>query len=58
MCEYLRVSRSSYYRWLKGEASNNELKNNELLQDIRKILGKYPEMGYRRIRDKLARDYD
>lgn len=57
MCKYLGVSRSSYYRWLKGELSNNECENTELLQDIRKIHSKYPEMGYRRIRDKLARDY-
>lgn len=58
MCVFLHVSRTAYYRWLKHPHSQRELDNEKLAKIIRKIHDKHPDMGYRRIRDELDRNYD
>ena len=37
MCQLLDVSRSGYYKWLKGEKSQRETENDVLLVKIKKI---------------------
>ena len=54
-CEYLRLSRGAYYRWLNSPASNSEKRNREISDKILDIHDKHPDMGYRRIRDELDR---
>lgn len=51
--EYLNITRSAYYHWLKHPKSNNELQNETLSIEIQKIHKEHPDMGYRRIRDEL-----
>ena len=53
LCEYLHLSRSAYYRWLKDPVSFSERYNKEIAEKIKDIHEAYPEMGYRRIRDEL-----
>ena len=57
LCEYLHLSRGAYYRWLKAPVSHSERYNNEISEKIRDIHEKHSDMGYRRIRDKLAKKY-
>ena len=57
LCEYLRLSRGAYYRWLKDPVSFNERYNRELSEKIKDIHEKHPDMGYRRIRDELDKKY-
>ncbi|MEK2456463.1 IS3 family transposase [Tetragenococcus halophilus] len=58
MCQYLQVARSAYYRWLYSPMSPHEKENRALAQRIRAIHDKHEEMGYRRLRDELARTYE
>jgi putative transposase len=58
MCKYLKITRSAYYHWLKHPKSNNELKNERISDEIRKIHEQHPDMGYRRIRDELEVNHD
>ena len=57
LCEYMKVSRSGYYKWLKNkdilnkyEIDRLELKN--IIEDIHK---RKPSYGYRRINRILLR---
>lgn len=53
LCKYLKITRSAYYHWLNHPKSANELQNESLSTEIRKIHELHPDMGYRRIRDEL-----
>ena len=55
MCEYLGVTRSAYYHWLKHPKSDNELEH--IAEKIKEIFQLHPDMGYRRIRDELDVNY-
>ena len=57
MCEFLQVSRSAYYRWLKQPESVREQTNRQVAEVIRTIHDKHPDMGYRRIKDELKRNH-
>ena len=57
LCEYLHLSRSAYYRWLKEPVSFSEKYNKEISEKIKDIHEKHPDMGYRRIRDELDRKH-
>ena len=58
LCEYLHLSRSAYYRWLKDPVSFSERYNKEIAGKIRVIHEAHPDMGYRRIRDELEKHHD
>lgn len=58
MCRYLGITRSSYYRWLKHPKSDSEIRNEQIADMIREIHQSHPDMGYRRIRDELAVNYE
>lgn len=54
MAEVLQVSRSSYYGWLKSKPSNHELRDTELLQEIKRIFElNRSEYGSPRIHEEL-----
>lgn len=53
LCKCLSITRSAYYHWIKYPKSNNELQNEKLFIEIKKIHTEHPDMGYRRIRDEL-----
>ena len=57
LCEYLHLSRSAYYRWLKNPVSFSEEYNEEISEKIKGIHEKHPDMGYRRIRDELDKKH-
>ena len=57
LCEYLYLSRSAYYRWLKNPVSFSEEYNEEISEKIKGIHEKHPDMGYRRIRDELDKKH-
>ena len=57
LCEYLHISRSAYYRWLKNPISFSEKHNNEIFEKIKCIHNAHPDMGYRRIRDELVKKH-
>lgn len=58
MCRYLGISRSAYYHWLKHPKSESERKNEQIADLIKEIHRFHPDMGYRRIRDELAVNYE
>ena len=57
LCEYLHLSRSAYYRWLKDPVSFSERYNQEIAEKIKDIHEAHPDMGYRRIRDELDKKH-
>lgn len=57
-CQILRVSRSAYYKWLKGDVGQRTKENERIAGIIESIHEADPSKGYRRINDDLKRDYD
>lgn len=57
LCSIARIPRSAFYKWLKREIPDNERLNESLSEAIKIIHEQSPDMGYRRIRDKIVRDY-
>ena len=58
LCNYLKIPRSAYYRWLKQPKSHREIENERIAEEIQQIHKEHPDMGYRRIRDELDVNYD
>lgn len=56
MCEIGNISRATYYKWLCRKENANEKLNQQLAERLEKLHGKYPDMGYRRLNDKLRHD--
>lgn len=57
-CQVLKVARSGYYKWLKADKTSRVSNNEKIAELIKHIHEQHPDMGYRRIRDNLYRDYD
>lgn len=55
LCKLGQVPRAAYYKWLKRNIPINELRNKQISEMIEDIHEKYPDKGYRRIRDDLER---
>ena len=55
LCEYMNVSRSGYYKWLKHKDKLNkyEIDRIQLEKLIRDIHRRKPSYGYRRINSKI-----
>ena len=58
MCELLKINRAAYYKWKNHANSENDDLNELIAEKVLKIHGEHPDMGYRRIRDTLAHDYN
>ncbi|MCI5760146.1 MAG: IS3 family transposase [Eubacterium sp.] len=55
LCKLGHVCRAAYYKWLHRDIPDYESKNEQIADEIEKIHMKYPDKGYRRIRDDLER---
>lgn len=53
----LYVSRSAYYKWLRGDKSPRTIGNEALAKKVEEIYTEHPDKGYRRISDDLRHDY-
>ena len=58
MCEILKINRAAYYKWKNHTNSENDDLNELIAEKVLEIHGEHPDMGYRRIRDTLAHDYN
>ena len=58
LCKISNVSKSGYFKWLKHQKTNNDIRNEKIANIIEKIHSDYPDKGYRRIRDDLYRYYN
>jgi putative transposase len=58
LCRMGQVTRGAYYKWSRNPDSKNDTLNKRIADDVMKIHGEHPDMGYRRIRDTLEHDYD
>ena len=54
-CRILKVSRSAYYKWLRGDAGRRVRQNRFIAGKIEEIHNEDPSKGYRRINDDLRR---
>ena len=50
------MSRAAYYKWLKHKESDNDKLNRKLTERLEQIHKEHPDMGYRRLNDKLRHD--
>lgn len=55
LCEFMKISRSGYYKWLKNKDILNQFEKNrlylkKLIEDIHR---RKPSYGYRRINAKI-----
>lgn len=55
---FLKVTRSAYYKWLRGKQSARTEENQKIARIIEQIYAASPDKGYRRIRDELERYHD
>lgn len=55
LCEFGKVSRAAYYKWLHRKVPESEAENLRIADEIEKIHEESPDKGYRRIKDDLER---
>lgn len=58
LCQIGNVTRAAYYKWKIHANSENDELNELIAKKAAAIHDEHPDMGYRRIRDTLAHDYD
>lgn len=56
LCKMGRISRAAYYKWLNHKETNNEKLNQKIAERLEALHEKHPDMGYRRLNDKLLHD--
>lgn len=56
MCKLGGISRAAYYKWLNHKETANDKLNQELADKLEQLHDKHPDMGYRRLNDKLRHD--
>lgn len=56
MCKLGEISRASYYKWLNRKETSNDKLNQQLADKLEQLHEKHPDMGYRRLNDKLRHD--
>lgn len=56
MCKLGGISRASYYKWINRKETSNDKLNQQLAKYLEQLHEKYPDMGYRRLNDKLRHD--
>ena len=57
LCKLGKTTRAAYYKWLHRRPSQNDDMNQNLANLAKDIHEKHPDMGYRRIRDKIEHDH-
>ena len=58
LCRLAEIPRSAYYKWLHRKENRRETENRKLADQIQDIHSGIPELGYRRMRDVLMREYN
>lgn len=58
LCKLAGISRASYYKWLNRKETVNDKLNQQLTEYLEQLHEEYPDMGYRRLNDKLHHDKD
>lgn len=58
LCKLGGISRAAYYKWLNHKENANDKLNQELADKLEQLHEKHPDMGYRRLNDKLRHDDD
>ena len=56
LCKLGNVTRSAYYKWLNRIETANDRLNKQISDRLEAIHQKHPDMGYRRLNDKLRHD--
>ena len=56
LCKLGNVSRAAYYKWLNRKDSDNDRLNQRLAKRLEEIHSEHPDMGYRRLNDKLLHE--
>lgn len=56
LCKIGKISRVSYYKWLDRKETENDRINWEPSERPEQLHEEYPDMGYRRLNDKLCHD--
>ena len=56
LCKIGHVSRAAYYKWLNHKESDNDKLNQKLAERLEELHKQHPDMGYRRLNDKLYHD--
>lgn len=56
LCRLGNVSKAAYYKWLNRKKSDNDKLNRKLAERLEQIHEEHPDMGYRRLNDKLRHD--
>ena len=56
LCKLGGISRASYYKWLHRKETSRERQNRQLADKLEQLHEKHPDMGYRRLNDKLYHD--
>ena len=56
MCKLGGISRAAYYKWFNHEETANDKLNQKLADKLEQLHEKHPDMGYRRLNDKLRHD--
>ena len=54
-CQILHVSRSAYYKWLRGDKGERIKENERIAEIMEEIHNEDPSKGYRRINDDLEK---
>lgn len=58
LCSLAGISRSSYYKWVNRKQALSEMLNEQIAELVKRIHAEHPDMGYRRLRDELAKTHD
>ena len=56
LCRFGKISRASYYKWIHRKETSNDRLNQQLADKLERLHEKHPDMGYRRLNDKLRHD--
>ena len=56
MCKLGGISRAAYYKWFHHKDTANDKLNQDLAGKLEQLHEKHPDMGYRRLNDKLRHD--
>lgn len=56
LCQLGNVSRAAYYKWLNRKDSDNDKLNQHLAKRLEELHSEHPDMGYRRLNDKLLHE--
>lgn len=56
MCKLGNITRAAYYKWLNRTETANDSLNRQISDRLEEIHHEHPDMGYRRLNDKLRHD--